>query len=163
MRQSEEKRSPRRRLTGQSEVSVAPTGWGVRGRVLADHWWPAAGGRGRRSCVDWSTRRRGGSLAPIGPRSGPGVATGRERCQPCWRGGAGLPWGSGRAAGGGRRAAGGGRRASAQAASCPPRWPRAATPRSWCAPPAACAWCLSTAPTAAPSAWRSRRGSRTRR
>lgn len=63
-------------------------------------------GRRRYPCPDWSTRRRGGSRAPIGPCSEPGLATGRGRCQPRWRGGAGLPRGSGRAAGRGRRAAG---------------------------------------------------------
>lgn len=51
----------------------------------------------------------------------------------------------------------------AELATCLLGWPRAATPRSWCAPPAACAWCRSTAPSEARSAWRNRSGSQTRR
>lgn len=105
----------------------------------------------------WSTRRRGGSRAPIGPCSEPGLATGRGRCQPRWRGGAGLP-----RARAGLRAAGGGQRASTPAASCPPRWRAPRRQKLVRSPSGTCAWCLSTAPTAAPSAWRSRRGSRTK-
>jgi hypothetical protein len=97
----------------------------------------------------------GGSRDLIGLRAESWLAIGPWRCQ--------LPrvgWDGVSRLGAGQSASGGAR---VEEAECRREWQPAATPRSWCAPPAACAWCRSTAPSEARSAWRSRSGSRTRR
>ncbi|XP_041279099.1 zinc finger FYVE domain-containing protein 21 isoform X1 [Onychostruthus taczanowskii] len=123
-----------RRFLQLSDAAVAPPPFasGLRGTKEA--------GLARQGARDWLALPErvggaGGSLLPIG-------------WTPCPSRSAERPLGGA----GGRPAA-----AAARGGRC-----RAATRRSWCAPPAGCAWCPSTAPPAAPSAWTSRPGCPTR-